>query len=243
MGKGNVKPTITTEAQTNVVESNVTETKANESSFENVKEIVARLCKDKNNFLVSREITGISAEFKTSHNGNDYVNVWVSLDAPIKRIDLDATGNEKVVPLETAQMPLFSLLLPFRKHKFYRKFVEALAVKIEAEIGFSNDAKTATFYFSGIPCQVFGQFVASGAEERNPFQRNAEAYEIKAQNRYVYHLVGVDLPTDEDTLEEFAELRNEMKAERKAAVVAAAAAAAKKAALLKRIATDVEEPF
>lgn len=239
MGKGNVEPNV------QVTEPNVqvTETKTAESSFENVKEIVTRLCKDRNNFLVNREITGISAEFKTSHNGNDYVNVWVSLDAPVKRIDVDANGNEKIVPLETAQMPLFSLLLPFRKHKFYRKFVEALAVKIEAEIGFSNDAKTATFYFSGIPCQVFGQFVASGTEERNPFQRNAEAYEIKAKNRYVYHLVGVDLPTDEDTLEEFAELRNEMKAERKAAVAAAAAAAAKKAALLKRIATDVEEPF
>jgi hypothetical protein len=239
MSKGNVKPTITTEVKTNVVE----QAKATETSFESVDEIVSRMMKDKNNFLVTREITGITAEFKTSHNGNEYVNVWVSLDAPIKRIDLDANGNEKVIPLETAQMPMFSLLLPFRKHKFYRKFVEALASKIEAEIGFADDAKTASFYFSGIPVKVFGQFVAKGAEERNPFQRNAEAYEIKANNRFVYHLVGVDMPNDDDTLEEYGELKNEMKAERKAAVAAAAAAAAKKAALLKRIATDVEEPF
>lgn len=228
---------------TKVKVTEVNEAKKVESTFENVDEIVARMIKDKNNFLVSREITGISAEVKTGANGNDYVNVWVSLDAPIKRIDVDANGNEKVIPLETPQMPLFSLLLPFRKHKFYRKFVEALAVKIEAEIGFSNDAKTATFYFSGIPCKVFGQFVASGAEERNPFQCNAEPYGIKSNNRFVYHLVGVDMPTDDDTLEEYADLRAEMKAERKTAVEAAAKAAAKKAALLKRVANDIDEPF
>lgn len=221
----------------------IIETKKAETNFESVDEIVSRLMKDKNNFLVNREIMGISTEFKSAANGNEYINVWVSLDAPIKRIDVDANGNEKVIPLETPQMPLFSLLLPFRKHKFYRKFVEALATKIEAEISFSDDAKTATFYFSGIPVKVFGQFVASGAEERNPFQRNAEPYTIKAQNRFVYHLVGVDMPTDEDTLEEFAELRQEMKAERKEAVEAARKVAAKKAALLKRVANDIEEPF
>lgn len=221
----------------------VKEAKPTEIAFEGVDEIVSRMVKDKNNFLVAREITGISAEFKTGANGNDYVNVWVSLDAPIKRIDVDANGNEKVIPLETPQMPMFSLLLPFRKHKFYRKFVDALASKIESEIGFSDDAKTATFYFSGIPVKVFGQFVASGAEERNPFQRSAEPYAIKAQNRFVYHLVGVDMPTDDDTLEEYADLRNEMKAERKEAVEAARKAAAKKAALLKRVADDIEEPF
>lgn len=221
----------------------VKEVKNVESNFESVDEIVSRMMKDKNNFLVSREITGISAEFKTAANGTDYVNVWVSLDAPIKRIDVDANGNEKVIPLETPQMPMFSLLLPFRKHKFYRKFVDAIASKIEGEIGFSEDAKAATFYFSGIPVKVFGQFVASGAEERNPFQRNSEPYAIKAQNRFVYHLVGVDMPTDDDTLEEYADLRTEMKAERKEAVEAARKAAAKKAALLKRVAADVEEPF
>jgi len=221
----------------------VNEVKKVESSFESVDEIVARMIKDKNNFLVSREITGIRAEIKTGANGSDYVNIWVSLDVPIKRIDIDANGNEKIIPLETPQMPMFSLLLPFRKHKFYRKFVDALATKIENEISFSDDAKTATFYFSGIPVKVFGQFVASGAEERNPFQRSAEPYAIKAQNRFVYHLVGVDMPTDDDTLEEYADLRAEMKAERKAAVEAAAKAAAKKAALLKRVANDIEEPF
>lgn len=228
---------------TEVKVTEVKEAKKVESTFESVDDIVSRMMKDKNNFLVSREITGISAEIKTGANGSDYVNVWVSLDAPIKRIDVDANGNEKVIPLETPQMPMFSLLLPFRKHKFYRKFVDALASKIEAEIGFSDDAKTATFYFSGIPVKVFGQFVASGAEERNPFQRNAEPYAIKAQNRFVYHLVGVDMPTDDDTLEEYADLRTEMKAERKAAVEAAAKAAAKKAALLKRVTDDIEEPF
>lgn len=228
---------------TEVKTTEVQEAKKVETSFESVDDIVSRMMKDKNNFLVSREITGISAEFKTAANGNDYVNIWVSLDAPIKRIDADANGNEKVIPLETPQMPMFSLLLPFRKHKFYRKFVDAIANKIESEIGFSDDAKTATFYFSGIPVKVFGQFVASGAEERNPFQRNAEAYAIKPNNRYVYHLVGVDMPTDDDTLEEYAELRQEMKAERKEAVEAARKAAAKKAALLKRISDDVEEPF
>lgn len=228
---------------TEVKVTEVKEVKKVESTFESVDDIVSRMMKDKNNFLVSREITGISAELKTGANGNDYVNIWVSLDAPIKRIDVDANGNEKVIPLETPQMPMFSLLLPFRKHKFYRKFVDALASKIEGEIGFSDDAKTATFYFSGIPVKVFGQFVASGAEERNPFQRSAEPYAIKANNRFVYHLVGVDMPTDDDTLEEYADLRTEMKAERKAAVEAAAKAAAKKAALLKRVATDIEEPF
>ena len=99
---------------TEVKVTEVKEVKKVESTFESVDDIVSRMMKDKNNFLVSREITGISAELKTGANGNDYVNIWLSLDAPIKRIDVDANGNEKVIPLETPQMPMFSLLLPFR---------------------------------------------------------------------------------------------------------------------------------
>lgn len=213
------------------------------TSFESVEEIVSRLVKDKNNFLVTREIVGISAEYKTGANGNDYVNVWVSLDAPIKRIDVANDGSEKIIPLETPQMPMFSLLLPFRKHKFYRKFVDAIAAKIESEIHFSDDAKTATFLFSGIPVKVFGQFVASGAEEKNPFQRNAEPYAIKGNNRYVYHLVGVDLPTDDDTIEEYSLLKAEIRAAQKAAIQAEKEAEFKRAAKLKRVLSDIEEPF
>ena len=221
----------------------VKEVKEIANGFQSIDEIVSTLAKDKNNFLASREIVGIRAEYQSAKNGNTYVNVWVSLDKPIQRIEVGKDGTENIIPLSTAQMPMFSLLLPFRNHKFYRKFVDAIAAKIESEISFSDDAKTATFYFSGIPCQILGQFVAAGEAIKNPFQRNAEPYEIKAYNRFVYHLISVDLPTDEDTLEEYAELRQEMKAERRAAIEAAKVLEAKKAKLMKSFVEKIEEPF
>lgn len=202
---------------------------------ETIEAIVARLCKDGKSKVVKTAITAVDCEERTAKNGSKYINAFVNLETPVIGSQKMADGTHRLGLLGAIQFPFNSLLLVMRKHRFYGKFVvsmeEAASVNMVAD------------YLAGVEISVFCQFVAAGEVGHNPFTRNATDYEVADHDRYVYHVVGIEQPTDPIVIDEYRNLIAEQRARRADAIAAKRKAAANTASLLATATAADEMPF
>lgn len=202
---------------------------------ETIDAIVARLCKDGKSKVVTTAITAIDCEERTAKNANKYINAFVNLETPVIGSQKLADGTYRLGMLGAIQFPFNSLLLVMRKHRFYGKFVasieEAATVNMVAD------------YLAGVDIKVFCQFVAAGEVARNPFTRNATDYDVADHDRYIYHIVGIEQPTDPIVVDEYRNLIAVQRQQRADAIAAARQAKAKTANLLAAAATADDMPF
>lgn len=202
---------------------------------ETIEAIVARLCKDGKSKVVKTAITAVDCEERTAKNGSKYINAFVNLETPVIGSQKLADGTFRMGLLGAIQFPFNSLLLVMRKHRFYGKFVvsmeEAASVNMVAD------------YLAGVEISIFCQFVAAGEVSRNPFTRNVTDYEVADHDRYVYHVVGIEQPTDPIVIDEYRNLIAEQRARRADAIAAKRKAAATTASLLATATAADEMPF
>ena len=202
---------------------------------ETIESIVARLCKDGKSKVVKTAITAVDCEERTAKNGSKYINAFVNLETPVIGSQKLADGTYRMGLLGAIQFPFNSLLLVMRKHRFYGKFVvsmeEAASVNMVAD------------YLAGVEISIFCQFVAAGEVGHNPFTRNATDYEVADHDRYVYHVVGIEQPTDPIVIDEYRNLIAEQRARRADAIAAKRKAAATTASLLATATAADEMPF
>lgn len=155
-------------------------------------EIVAALKADTNNKVYNRIIRGIQFEAKTAKNDNEFTNCWITLDKAVHAAVKMPDGTHQIRGLGAIQMPYFGIELVMRRNEFYSRFTENIAEAIEAGV--------AGIYFNNIPVIIIAEFVPAGVQKSNPFSRKTNAYEVADYDRYVYHLVAMDKPTDTTTL-------------------------------------------
>lgn len=202
---------------------------------ETIEVIVARMCRDGKSKVITTAVTAIDCEERTAKNGSKYINAFVNLETPVIGSQKLADGTYRLGLLGAIQFPFNSLLLVMRKHRFYGKFVasieEAAAVNMVAD------------YFAGVDIRVFCQFVAAGEVARNPFTRSATEYEVADHDRYVYHIVGIEQPTDPLVLDEYRNLIAVQRQQRADAIAAARQAKASTANLLAAATTANDFPF
>ena len=202
---------------------------------ETIEGIVARMCKDGKSKVVKTAITAIDCEERTAKNGSKYINAFVNLETPVIGSQKLADGTYRIGLLGAIQFPFNSLLLVMRKHRFYGKFVasieEAAAVNMVAD------------YLAGVDIKVFCQFVAAGEVARNPFTRSATEYEVADHDRYVYHIVGIEAPTDPIVVDEYRNLIAVQRQQRADAIAAARQAKASTANLLTAVVAADDMPF
>lgn len=201
---------------------------------ETIEAIVARLCKDNKSKVVKTAITAVDCEERTAKNGSKYINAFVNIETPVLGSQKLADGTYRMGLLGAIQFPFNSLLLVMRKHRFYGKFVASL--EEAAQVNMVAD------YLAGVEISVFCQFVAAGEVSRNPFTRNAADYEVADHDRYVYHVVGIEVPTDALVVEEYRSLIAQQRQQRIDAIAAARKAKAATANLLSAATAD-DIPF
>lgn len=202
---------------------------------ETIEAIVARMCRDGKSKVVTTAITAIDCEERTAKNGSKYINAFVNLETPVIGSQKLTDGTYRIGLLGAIQFPFNSLLLVMRKHRFYGKFVasieEAATVNMVAD------------YLAGVDIKVFCQFVAAGEVARNPFTRSATEYEVADHDRYVYHIVGIEAPTDPIVVDEYRNLIAVQRQQRADAIAAARQAKASTANLLVAATTADDMPF
>lgn len=202
---------------------------------ETIEAIVARMCRDGKSKVITTAVTAIDCEERTAKNGSKYINAFVNLETPVIGSQKMADGTYRLGLLGAIQFPFNSLLLVMRKHRFYGKFVasieEAAAVNMVAD------------YLAGVDIKVFCQFVAAGEVARNPFTRSAAEYEVADHDRYVYHIVGIEQPTDPLVLDEYRNLIAVQRQQRADAIAAARQAKASTANLLSAAVAANDMPF
>lgn len=202
---------------------------------ETIEAIVARMCRDGKSKVVTTAVTAIECEERTAKNGSKYINAFVNLETPVIGSQKLADGTYRLGLLGAIQFPFNSLLLVMRKHRFYGKFVasieEAATVNMVAD------------YLAGVDIKVFCQFVAAGEVGRNPFTRSATEYEVANHDRYVYHIVGIEVPTDPIVMDEYRNLIAIQRQQRADAIAAARQAKASTANLLAAATTADDFPF
>ena len=238
MSTNDANSVVATAEATNVnanVQTAQVEQSAATQVAETIEAIVARMCRDGKSKVVTTAITAIDCEERTAKNGSKYINAFVNLETPVLGSQKLADGTYRLGLLGAIQFPFNSLLLVMRKHRFYGKFVasieEAAAVNMVAD------------YLAGVDIKVFCQFVAAGEVARNPFTRSATEYEVADHDRYVYHIVGIEQPTDPLVLDEYRNLIAVQRQQRADAIAAARQAKASTANLLAAATAANDFPF
>ena len=234
-----VENSVVATAEATNVNANVQTAQVEQSAAtqvaETIEAIVARMCRDGKSKVVTTAITAIDCEERTAKNGSKYINAFVNLETPVLGSQKLADGTYRLGLLGAIQFPFNSLLLVMRKHRFYGKFVasieEAAAVNMVAD------------YLAGVDIRVFCQFVAAGEVACNPFTRSATEYEVADHDRYVYHIVGIEQPTDPLVLDEYRNLIAVQRQQRADAIAAARQAKASTANLLAAATTADDFPF
>lgn len=202
---------------------------------ETIEAIVARICQDGKSKVIKTAITACDVEERTAKNGSKYLNSFVNLETAVLGSQKLADGTYRLGMLGAIQFPFNSLLLVMRKHRFYGKFVQSLEEFAQVNM--------VTDYLSGVDIKVLCQFVSAGEVARNPFTRNATEYDVADHDRYVYHIVGIDAPTDPLTVDEYRNLISEQRVRRLEAIEAKRKAVATTATLLASATTADDIPF
>lgn len=205
------------------------------AQVETIDDIVRRICTDGHSYVMTTVITNIDCQERTARNGNSYLNAFVTIASPIKGAQSMPDGTYRMGMLGAIQMPFNQILLVMRKDKFYGRFVNY--------IGEAAEAGFASMYLTGVAVKVLCQFVPAGVQDRNPFTRKDNLYNVVDYDRYVYHIVGIEQPTDPVLVSAYNVLIKQIMEDARAAIAAKREAKAKAASFVATAMSDDDMPF
>lgn len=209
----------------------------NQSSaqVETINDVVKRICADGHSYVMTTVITNIDCQERTGRNGNSYLNAFVTIVSPVKGAQSMPNGTHRMGMLGAIQMPFNQILLVMRKDKFYGRFVNY--------VGEAAEAGFASMYLTGVAVKVLCQFVPAGVQDRNPFTRKDNLYNVVDYDRYVYHIVGIEQPTDPVLVGAYNVLTKQIMEDARAVIVAKREAKAKAASFVATAMNDDDVPF
>lgn len=216
-----VQPTVDTDNQ-------------NSAQVETI-DVVRRICTDGNSYVMTTVITNIDCQERTGRNGNSYLNAFVTIASPVKGAQSMPDGTHRTGMLGAIQMPFNQILLVMRKDKFYGRFVNY--------VGEAAEAGFASMYLTGVAVKVLCQFVPAGVQDRNPFTRKDNLYNVVDYDRYVYHIVGIEQPADPVLVGAYNVLIKQIMEDARAAIAAKREAKAKAASFVATAMSDDDMPF
>lgn len=217
-----VQPTVDTDNQ-------------NSAQVETIDDVVRRICTDGHSYVMTTVITNIDCQERTGRNGNSYLNAFVTIASPVKGAQSMPDGTHRMGMLGAIQMPFNQILLVMRKDKFYGRFVNY--------VGEAAEAGFASMYLTGVAVKVLCQFVPAGVQDRNPFTRKDNLYNVVDYDRYVYHIVGIEQPTDPVLVGAYNVLIKQIMDDARAAIAAKREAKAKAASFVATVMNDDDMPF
>lgn len=217
-----VQPTVDTDNQ-------------NSAQVETIDDVVRRICADGHSYVMTTVITNIDCQERTGRNGNSYLNAFVTIASPVKGAQSMPDGTHRMGMLGAIQMPFNQILLVMRKDKFYGRFVNY--------VGEAAEAGFASMYLTGVAVKVLCQFVPAGVQDRNPFTRKDNLYNVVDYDRYVYHIVGIEQPTDPVLVGAYNVLIKQIMEDARAAIAAKREAKAKAASFVATAMNDDDVPF
>ena len=217
-----VQPTVDTDNQ-------------NSAQVETIDDVVKRICTDGHSYVMTTVITNIDCQERTGRNGKSYLNAFVTIASPVKGAQSMPDGTHRMGMLGAIQMPFNQILLVMRKDKFYGRFVNY--------IGEAAEAGFASMYLTGVAVKVLCQFVPAGVQDRNPFTRKDNLYNVVDYDRYVYHIVGIEQPTDPVLVGAYNVLIKQIMEDARAAIAAKREAKAKAASFVATVMNDDDVPF
>lgn len=217
-----VQPTVNTDNQ-------------NSAQVETIDDVVRRICTDGHSYVMTTVITNIDCQERTGRNGNSYLNAFVTIASPVKGAQSMPDGTHRMGMLGAIQMPFNQMLLVMRKDKFYGRFVNY--------VGEAAEAGFASMYLTGVAVKVLCQFVPAGVQDRNPFTRKDNLYNVVDYDRYVYHIVGIEQPTDPVLVGAYNVLIKQIMDDARAAIAAKREAKAKAASFVATAMNDDDMPF
>ncbi len=217
-----VQPTVDTDNQ-------------NSAQVETIDDVVKRICTDGHSYVMTTVITNIDCQERTGRNGNSYLNAFVTIASPVKGAQSMPDGTHRMGMLGAIQMPFNQILLVMRKDKFYGRFVNY--------VGEAAEAGFASMYLTGVAVKVLCQFVPAGVQDRNPFTRKDNLYNVVDYDRYVYHIVGIEQPTDPVLVGAYNVLIKQIMEDARAVIAAKREAKAKAASFVATVMNDDDVPF
>lgn len=217
-----VQPTVDTDNQ-------------NSAQVETIDDVVKRICTDGHSYVMTTVITNIDCQERTGRNGNSYLNAFVTIASPVKGAQSMPDGTHRMGMLGAIQMPFNQILLVMRKDKFYGRFVNY--------VGEAAEAGFASMYLTGVAVKVLCQFVPAGVQDRNPFTRKDNLYNVVDYDRYVYHIVGIEQPADLVLVGAYNVLIKQIMDDARAAIAAKREAKAKAASFVATAMNDDDMPF
>ena len=209
----------------------------NQSSaqVETIDDVVRRICTDGHSYVMTTVITNIDCQERTGRNGKSYLNAFVTIASPVKGAQSMPDGTHRMGMLGAIQMPFNQILLVMRKDKFYGRFVNY--------VGEAAEAGFASMYLTGVAVKVLCQFVPAGIQDRNPFTRKDNLYNVVDYDRYVYHIVGIEQPADPVLVGAYNVLIKQIMEDARAAIAAKREAKAKAASFVATAMNDDDLPF
>jgi hypothetical protein len=217
-----VQPTVDTDNQSS-------------AQVETIDDVVRRICTDGHSYVMTTVITNIDCQERTGRNGNSYLNAFVTIASPVKGAQSMPDGTHRMGMLGAIQMPFNQILLVMRKDKFYGRFVNY--------VGEAAEAGFASMYLTGVAVKVLCQFVPAGVQDRNPFTRKDNLYNVVDYDRYVYHIVGIEQPADPVLVGTYNVLIKQIMEDARAAIAAKREAKAKAASFVSTVMNDDDVPF
>lgn len=226
-----VQPTVDAVPQTPQVDTD----NQNSAQVETIDDVVRRICTDGHSYVMTTVITNIDCQERTGRNGNSYLNAFVTIASPVKGAQSMPDGTHRMGMLGAIQMPFNQILLVMRKDKFYGRFVNY--------VGEAAEAGFASMYLTGVAVKVLCQFVPAGVQDRNPFTRKDNLYNVVDYDRYVYHIVGIEQPVDPVLVGAYNVLIKQIMEDARAAIAAKREAKAKAASFVATAMSDDDMPF
>lgn len=217
----------------NVAEQAASNEQAN--VVETIDDVVRRICTDGHSYVMTTVITNIDCQERTGRNGNSYLNAFVTIASPVKGAQSMPDGTHRMGMLGAIQMPFNQILLVMRKDKFYGRFVNY--------VGEAAEAGFASMYLTGVAVKVLCQFVPAGVQDRNPFIRKDNLYNVVDYDRYVYHIVGIEQPADPVLVGAYNVLIKQIMEDARAAIAAKRKAKAKAASFVATAMNDDDVPY
>lgn len=217
-----VQPTVDTDNQSS-------------AQVETIDDVVRRICTDGHSYVMTTVITNIDCQERTGRNGKSYLNAFVTIASPVKGAQSMPDDTHRMGMLGAVQMPFNQILLVMRKDKFYGRFV--------SYVGEAAEAGFASMYLTGVAVKVLCQFVPAGVQDRNPFTRKDNLYNVVDYDRYVYHIVGIEQPTDPILVGAYNVLIKQIMEDARAVIAAKREAKAKAASFIATAMNDDDTPF
>lgn len=214
-------------------------------------EKVELLKKQNNLHIVSNNVvlSAHAVKAATKNKKGFYTQIALQLAQPVRYFKEAQDGKIVLSLLSVVQVSVYSLLAAIRKEIYFVPIVSRLAADFAEDAEANPEPNdelniyTTDDYFSGIPIQIFCQYVDANEVASNPFRVGNEPYEVKAHPRYIYHVIKVCKPIDTESLENIKAIKAEIRAENIALRDARKKAKAQALSVLSSVDTNEIIPF